>query len=117
MDLTAEILRFLQGFSPAQIGAVLLVLAAVVYLRRAGVAFSQLGFENRRLRRGMQNYARLEHEHRELSQEHRERNDFHAALPMLISGLAEERTLSGISRQLVDFPCRALRASQGAPLL
>jgi len=118
MDIPFEaIVRFLQGFSPTQLGLILVVALAVFYLRRAGIAFSQLGFENRRLRRGIESYKKLEVDHRELSQEHRERNAFHAALPMLITSLAEERTLSGIARQLVDFTGRALGASQVALLM
>jgi len=47
MDLPAAIVGFLQNLSPVQVGIILLVCGAVFYFRRAGIAFSQLGFENR----------------------------------------------------------------------
>ncbi len=117
MALPSEIFDFLRTLTPIQIAAVVILLGAVVYLRRAGVAFSQMGLENRKLRRGIQGYEQLEHDHREISQENRERNQFHGTLPMLISRLAEERTLAGILRELVDFAARTLGASEVSLLI
>ena len=117
MRFASEILSFLQSFTPLQLGAVTLVLVGVFYLRRAGIVFSHLGLENRRLRRGIQGYERLERQHVELSQENRERNQFHSTLPALISRLAEERTLAGITREIVDFTARMLGAAEATLLL
>ena len=117
MRFASEILSFLQSFTPLQVGAVTLVLVGVFYLRRAGIVFSHLGLENRRLRRGIQGYERLERQHIELSQENRERNQFHSSLPALISRLSEERTLAGITREIVDFTARALGAAEATLLL
>src|SRR5947199_2564593 len=117
MRFASEILSFLQSFTPLQLGAVTLVLVGVFYLRRAGIVFSHLGLENRRLRRGIQGYERLERQHVELSQENRERNQFHSTLPALISRLSEERTLAGITREFVDFTARMLGAAEATLLL
>src|SRR2546423_7510381 len=106
MRFASEILSFLQSFTPLQLGAVTLVLVGVFYLRRAGIVFSHLGLENRRLRRGIQGYERLERQHVELSQENRERNQFHSTLPALISRLAEPRTPAGLTRHSLPFPPR-----------
>jgi diguanylate cyclase (GGDEF)-like protein len=117
MSFPDDILGFLQSLTSRQLAVAALAIAAIFYLRRAGVVLSQLGFENRKLRRGIEGYSRLEHEHRELSQENRERNQFHGTLPMLISALSEQRTLPDIGRQLVDYTARTLGASQVALLL
>jgi len=117
MGFASEILGFLQGLNPFQIGVGALMLVAVFYLRRAGIVFSHLGMENRKLRRGIQGYARLEQQHIELGQENRERNQFHGLLPALISRLAEERTLAGITREIADFTARSLGASEATLLL
>jgi diguanylate cyclase (GGDEF)-like protein len=117
MSIASQILDYLLSLNAVQLGAGALVLLAVFYLRRAGIVFSQLGLENRKLRRGIQSYARLEQQHAELSQEVRERNQFHSLLPALISRLAEERTLSGITREIVDFTARMLGASEVTLLL
>ncbi len=102
----------LRELSPLEIGIILVALAAVWYLSRAGIVLSHLSFENRRLRRGLSGYKHMEQDHLELSQENRDRNRFHGDLPDLISRLNEEKTLAGIGRQLVDFAARALGASE-----
>jgi len=115
--VASQIIDYLSGLTPIQIGAGVLVLAAVIYLRRAGIVFSTLGLENRKLRRGIQSYKRLEQQHAELSLEVRERNQFHSLLPALISRLSEERTLAGITREIVDFTSRMLGAAEVTLLL
>ena len=117
MSFASQILDFLLNLNPVQLGAGALVLVAVFYLRRAGLVFSHLGLENRKLRRGIQGYERLEQQHAELSHESRARNQFHSLLPALISRLSEERTLPGITRELVDFTSRTLGAAEVTLLL
>ncbi len=117
MSLATEILAFLANLSPLQLGAGALVLAAIFYLRRSGLALSQLGLENRKLRRGMQGYQRMERQHLEISQENRERNQFHGTLPALISRLSGERTLDGICREIVEFTARSFDAAEVTLLL
>src|SRR2546421_7339119 len=112
MPSAAEILAFLERLTPTEIAAGAVVLLAIFYFRRAGVVLSQLGLENRKLRRGIQGYERLEQQHFDLSQENRERNQFHGALQGLISRLQEERTVAEIVHELVDFTARMLGASE-----
>ncbi|MGH7896359.1 MAG: GGDEF domain-containing protein, partial [Candidatus Binatia bacterium] len=107
-----EIVSFVRGLSPLQIGGGVLVLLAVFYVRRIGIVLSHLGIENRKLKRGLASYEQLEQQHFELSQENRDRNQFHASLPMLISRLGDERTVPAIARELVSFTARVLGASE-----
>jgi diguanylate cyclase (GGDEF)-like protein len=112
MPSATEILAFLERLTPTEIAAGAVVLLAIFYFRRAGVVLSQLGLENRKLRRGIQGYERLEQQHFDLSQENRERNQFHSALQGLISRLHEERTVGEIVHELVDFTARMLGATE-----
>ncbi|MGH7821225.1 MAG: GGDEF domain-containing protein [Candidatus Binatia bacterium] len=88
------------------------MLLAAVYLRRAGILLWRLGAENRKLRKGIRGYEQMEQDHLELGRENRERNRFHGELPILVSNLSGEKTLSGIGRQVVDFTGRSLGASE-----
>jgi diguanylate cyclase (GGDEF)-like protein len=112
MNLPFEVPAFLREVTPLEVGLGLLVLVVIFYLRRAGIVLSHLGIENRRLRRGIHGYAQMEQEHIEISQENRERNRFHGELPDLISRLNEEKTLTGLGHQLVDFTSRSLGAAE-----
>ncbi|MGH7860383.1 MAG: GGDEF domain-containing protein, partial [Candidatus Binatia bacterium] len=103
--------------TPMQIGAAVLAVLAIVYLRRAGILLWRLGAENRKLRQGIRGYAQMEQDHIELGRENRERNRFHGELPILISNLTGEKTVSGIGRQLVDFTGRSLGASEASLFL
>jgi diguanylate cyclase (GGDEF)-like protein len=103
---------FLSRITPVEIGAALLLIGAIFYLRRSGILLWRLDAENRQLRRGIHGYKQMEQQHFEISRENRERNEFHGQLPGLISKLHEERTLPGITAQLVEFTGRALGAAE-----
>ncbi len=113
-DFLTGIVGFLQQLTALQVVAGAVLLVAAWYVRGAAVVLSQLGIENRKLRRGIQGYEQLEQQHHELTQENRERNQFHSTLPGLISRLGDERTVAGICRELLDFTAAALGASEAS---
>src|SRR5687768_558490 len=97
MSLPIPLPEFLQGWTAAQWVPLLLLLLAIFVWRRAGFIFARLEAQNRKLRRAIRGYERMEQEHVELSRENRERNAFHAELGPLITRINLERTARGVA--------------------
>ena len=112
MSLPIPLPEFLQEWTAAQWLPFLLLLLAIFIWRRAGLIFARLEAQNRKLKRGIRGYERMEQEHVELSQENRERNAFHAELGPLITRLNLERTTRGVCDLIVEFTARVLGASE-----
>ncbi|MGH7803364.1 MAG: GGDEF domain-containing protein, partial [Candidatus Binatia bacterium] len=112
MPLPIPVPEFLQEWTATQWLPFLLLLIAIFVWRRAGLVFARLEVQNRKLKRGIRGYERMEQEHVELSQENRERNAFHAELGPLITRLNLERTARGVCDLIVEFTARVLGASE-----
>jgi diguanylate cyclase (GGDEF)-like protein len=112
MWLPIPLPEFLQGWTLGQTLPFLVLLVAIFVWRRAGLLFSRLEVQNRKLKRGIRGYEKMEQQHVELSLESRERNAFHAELGPLITRLNLERTTRGVCDLLVDFTARVLGASE-----
>jgi diguanylate cyclase (GGDEF)-like protein len=94
-----------------------ILLVVALMWKRAALVFARLEVENRKLKRGIRGYERMEQDHRELSQESRERNAFQAELPQLIARVNQERTTRGICDVLVEFASRLLGAAEASLFL